>query len=180
MATTSLSSCSVSFRSRRTISTTLLIGQRHGNVQQTAIELLDQFADIAADLVVLVQFAFTFIAVEAALSIAPMFGLLAEEFHLTQTQLNLLSGSCILAQGFANILIVPYSNIFGRRQASLTFAVLIILTEVWEALATSYKSLLAARVLNGLTTAISETVMVQVINDLFFLHERGTWMGIYL
>jgi MFS family permease len=131
-------------------------------------------------MVVLVQCAYTFIAVEAALSIAPMFPLLAKEFKLDQTQLNILSGACILAQGYANFLIVPFSNIFGRRQCSLVLAVLIILTEVWEALATSNKSLLAARVMNGLTTAISESVMVQVINDVFFLHERGSWMGVYL
>lgn len=133
-----------------------------------------------SDTVVLVQFAFTFIAVEAALSVAPMFPLFAEEFKLNQTQLNLLTGACILAQAFANFIIVPYSNIFGRRQASITFAVLIILTEIWEALATSYRSLLAARVMNGLVTAISETVMVQVINDVFFLHERGAFTGVYL
>ena len=132
------------------------------------------------DAVVFVQFAFTFVSVEAALSVAPMFLLLAEEFKVDQTRLNLLSGACILGQAYANFLIVPYSNIFGRRQACLTCAVLMILTEVWEALATSYQSLLAARVLNGLVSAISESVMVQVINDLFFSHERGTWMGIYL
>lgn len=131
-------------------------------------------------MVVIVQFAYTFITVEAALSIAPMFPLLAAEFKLDQTQLNLLSGACILAQAFANLVIVPYSNVFGRRQASLMLAVFIILTEVWEALATSSRSLLAARVMNGLATAISESVMVQVINDVFFLHERGLWTGIYL
>ena len=127
-----------------------------------------------------VQFAYTFVSVEAALSVAPIFPLLAEEFKLDQTQLNLLSGACILGQAYANFLIVPYSNIFGRRQACLTLAVLMILTEVWEALATSYHSLLATRVLNGLASAISESVMVQVINDLFFSHERGSWMGFYL
>lgn len=132
------------------------------------------------DTVVLVQFAYTFIAVEAALSVAPMFQLLAADFKLDQTQLNLLSGACILGQAFANFLIVPYSNIFGRRHASLLFAVLIIITEIWEALATSYHSLLGARVMNGLATAISETVMVQVVNDVFFVHERGFWTGFYL
>jgi len=130
--------------------------------------------------VLLVQFAYTFIAVEAALSVAPMFPLLAKEFHLDQTQLNLLSGACILGQAYANFIIVPYANVFGRRQASLTLAVLIILTEVWEALATSYNSLLTARILNGLVSAISESVMVMVVNDMFFAHQRGRLMGFYL
>ena len=116
----------------------------------------------------------------AALSVAPIFPLLAAEFKINQTQLDLLSGACILGQAYGVFLIVPYANIFGRRQACLTLAVLIILTEVWEAIATSYESLLVARALNGIVTAISESVMVQVINDIFFSHERGLWMGVYL
>lgn len=127
-----------------------------------------------------IQFAYTLVSVMAALSVAPMFGLIEAEFEVSQTRLNLLSGVCILGQAYANFLIVPYSNIFGRRQACLTCAVFIILTEVWQALAGSYKSLLVARALNGIFTAISESVMVQVTNDLFFSHERGSWMGLYL
>lgn len=109
-----------------------------------------------------------------------MFPLLGEEWHLNQTQLSLLTGACVLALGYANFIIVPLSNIFGRRLASLLLGVLVILTEIWEALATSHQSFLASRVCNGLTTATAESLMVQVIADMFFLHERGVWMGIYL
>ena len=116
----------------------------------------------------------------AALSLSPLFPLLAVEFKLDPTQLNLLAGATILGQAYAVFLIVPYANIFGRRQACLTLAVFIILTEIWEGLATSYRSLIAARALNGIVTAISESVMVQIVNDLFFSHERGRWMGLYL
>lgn len=126
------------------------------------------------------QFCYTFISVTAALSVAPLFPLFEEEFHLSQTRLDLLSGATILAQGFANLILVPYANIFGRRQCSITLVVLTILTEVWEALATSDDSLLAARVCNGFVTATSEAIMVQVINDVFFSHQRGLFMGIYL
>lgn len=108
-----------------------------------------------------------------------MFPLLGKEWHLDETQLSLLTGACVLALGYANFIIVPFSNIFGRRMTSLILALLVLLTEVWEALATSYNSFLAARVLNGLTTATAESLMVQVISDIFFLHERGLWMGIY-
>jgi nitrate/nitrite transporter NarK len=66
----------------------------------------------------------------------------AEEFHLNQTQLNLLSGVSILTQGYANIYIVPLSQILGRRFTSILFAVFIVLTTVWQALAESHGSLL--------------------------------------
>ena len=99
------------------------------------------------------------------------------EFHLGQQQLSLLTGLNVITLGFANILIVPISNIFGRRPVSIFFGFLVVLTNIWQALATTHKSLLAARACNGIVAATSETIMVQVIADMFFLHERGFWVS---
>ncbi len=126
------------------------------------------------------QWLFTWISVTGALSIAPMFPLLGKEFHLSNSQLSMLTGITVITLGFANFIIVPLSNIFGRRAVSLVFSVLIMLTCVWEALATSHRSLLAARAMNGLVCATSESIPVQMIADVFFLHERGLWTGVYL
>jgi MFS family permease len=127
-----------------------------------------------------VQFIYTFITVESALSMAPMFPLLAAEFKLNDQQVSLLTGVCVLGLGYANFVIVPCSNIFGRRFTSILFGALVIGSSIWEASAKSYTSLLAARVINGAATATNESLMVQVIADVFFLHERGLWMGVYL
>ncbi|KKY29194.1 putative mfs transporter [Phaeomoniella chlamydospora] len=131
-------------------------------------------------LAVVAQTLFTWTAVASALSMAPMFPLLGAEFGLDETQESLLTGVCVLALGYANFIIVPLSNIFGRRMTSLLLCVFSIGTCIWEAEAKSYNSLLAARVLNGFGTATSESLMVQVVADIFFLHERGFWAGIYL
>ncbi|KAL6702894.1 hypothetical protein ACN47E_000856 [Coniothyrium glycines] len=125
------------------------------------------------------QWLFTWISVTGALSIAPMFPLLGQEFHLNNNQLAMLTGITVITLGFANFIIVPLSNIFGRRTISLVFSVLIMLTCIWQALATSHQSLLAARAVNGLVCATSETIPVQMIADVFFLHERGLWTGVY-
>ncbi|KAF2744555.1 MFS general substrate transporter [Sporormia fimetaria CBS 119925] len=125
------------------------------------------------------QWIFTWISVTGALSIAPMFPLLGKEFHLNNSQLAFLTGITVITLGFANFIIVPLSNIYGRRAISLIFAVFITLTCIWQALATSHRSLLAARAVNGLVCATSETIPVQVIADVFFLHERGLWTGVY-
>lgn len=132
------------------------------------------------DLAVAAQTLFTWTAVASALSMAPMFPLLGAEFKLDETQLSLLTGVCVLALGFANFVIVPMSNIFGRRLTSLLLCAFSIATCIWEAEAKSYRGLLAARVLNGFATATSESLMVQVVADVFFLHERGSWAGLYL
>lgn len=125
------------------------------------------------------QLIYVWVLVCSALSIAPMFPFLGAEFHLDQQQLSLLTGLNVITLGFANIFIVPLSNIFGRRPTSIFFGVLVVLTNIWQALATSHQSLLAARACNGIVAATSETIMVQVIADMFFLHERGFWMGTY-
>lgn len=126
------------------------------------------------------QLIYVWVGVTSALSIAPMFPLLGAEFHLNQQQLSLLTGLNVITLGFANLFIVPLSNIFGRRPTSIVFGILIFLTCIWEALATSHRSLLAARACNGIAAATSESIMVQIVADMFFLHERGTWMGVYL
>lgn len=108
-----------------------------------------------------------------------MFPLLAKEYHLDQTQLGLLIGVCALALGSANFIIVPFSNIFGRRAALILFGV-VTCASIWEALAESHGSLLRVRIVNGIGAVTSESVMVQVVADVFFLHERGLWMGVYL
>lgn len=109
-----------------------------------------------------------------------MFPLLGREFHLNNSQLAFLTGITVITLGFANFVIVPLSNIFGRRAVSLVFSVLIMLTCIWQALATSHRSLLSARAVTGLVCATSESIPVQMIADVFFLHERGLWTGVYL
>ncbi|KAJ5753270.1 hypothetical protein N7520_010187 [Penicillium odoratum] len=160
-----------------------------GHISHHEIVLIPRPSDDAHDplnwskpwkyLVIAVQFLFLFVSVESALSMGPMFPLFAAEFNLDDTELSLLTGACVLALGFSNFLIVPCSNIFGRRLTSLVFCLLGIASCIWQALATSYSSLLAARVVNGVATATSETLLVQVVGDMLFLHERGLWTGVY-
>ena len=132
------------------------------------------------DTVVAAQFVYTFVTVEAGLSLAPMFPLLAEEFHVGQTQLSLLVGASVIANGYSNFVIIPFSNIFGRRAALSVFGVMVCASHVWGALATSYGSLLGARALVGIAGGTAETIMIQIVADLFYLHERGRWTGVYL
>lgn len=49
------------------------------------------------------QLLYVWVLVTAALSLAPMFPLLGAEFHLTNTQLSLLTGVNVLTLGFCTI-----------------------------------------------------------------------------
>ena len=114
----------------------------------------------------------------AVLSMAPLFPLLEKEWDLRKSnQLTMITGSSILVLGYGNFVAIPFSNVFGRRAAVLVFGVLFLACQIWQALARSYGSFIGARSLVGLAAAPSETIVVQVVADLFFLHERGAWVG---
>lgn len=85
-----------------------------------------------------------------------------------------------MALGYANLIIIPSSNIFGRRLTSLICAIVCVLSAVWQAVATSYSSSIAARVVSGLGAAAKESIMAVVVVDVILLHQRGSWMGLCL
>ena len=90
------------------------------------------------------------------------------------------TGVCVLTLGYANFILIPLARLFGRRPVALACSALFLGSNVWQALATSYSALMGGRALIGIAAATSESLMPVVIADLLFLHERGTWMGIYL
>lgn len=114
-----------------------------------------------------------------ALSIAPLTPIYLEYFNTTITRVGLLTGVCVLTLGYANFILIPCTCLFGRRPVALVCSVVFLGSNVWQALATSYSSLMGGRALIGIAAATSESLMPVVIADLLFLHERGTWMGIY-
>jgi MFS family permease len=130
-------------------------------------------------IVIFNQSLFVLFSILPSLSIAPATPIFMEEFHASEATVALFLGVCVITLGYANFFIVPFSNAFGRRAACLLFGVLIIGSNIWQATAKDTASFFGARALNGIATAVNETIMVQVIADVFFLHERGQWMGLY-
>lgn len=88
--------------------------------------------------------------------------MLAEEFNLGPEAVGMLTGACVLSLGYANFIIVPCSNIFGRRITAIGTCILAIVFTIWEAAAKTHMSFLASRIMNGMATAVNETMMVQV------------------
>jgi len=53
-------------------------------------------------------------------------------------------------------------------------------TTIWSATATDINSLTGARVLGAFFGSTTEALAAAITADLFFLHERGWWMGFYM
>lgn len=130
-------------------------------------------------IVIFNQASYVLFSIIPALSIAPVTPIFIAEFQTTPATVSLFLGVCVIVLGYANFIIIPFSNIFGRRAACLITGAIVIGSNIWQATAKDTGSFFGARALNGLGGAVNESVMVQVIADMFFLHERGQWMGLY-
>lgn len=101
------------------------------------------------------------------------------EFHKTIPQVNLLIGVAVITLGYANFLIVPLANVFGRRPIIILCGLVCVLANIWQALVSSFPSFLAARFVSGLGAAANESIMPMVVADLLFVHQRGRSMALY-
>lgn len=114
------------------------------------------------------------------MAIAPMTLIFEAEFDKTLPEVNMLFGAAAITLGYANFLIVPAANVFGRRPVVLVCSIICILANVWQGLVTSYPSFLGARVISGVGAAANESIMPMVVADMLFQHQRGSSMALYL
>ncbi|KAH8655282.1 major facilitator superfamily domain-containing protein [Xylariales sp. PMI_506] len=95
------------------------------------------------------------------------------------TELTQLVAVNVLFQGAANIWWVPLSNTYGRRPVLLVATLVMTLCSVWCGLATSFNSLLVARIFQGIGESAADTVCPALVGDVYFVDERGRAMAIY-
>jgi MFS family permease len=79
-----------------------------------------------------------------------------------------------------NFVWVPLGLYFGTRPIFVAASFLLFGTTIWSAVATSWSSFVAARVLCAFAGSCGEALPAAVVRDLFFLHQRGWWMGVYM
>lgn len=131
-------------------------------------------------IVIVNQSIFVFVSIMTPLAISPMTMIFEAEFHKSLPEVNMLFGAAAITLGYANFLIVPAANLFGRRPVVLVCGLICILANIWQGLVTSYPSFLGARVISGVGAAANESIMPMVVADLLFLHQRGSSMALYL
>lgn len=83
--------------------------------------------------------------------LVPAFSLIVVKLQITLTQVSLLNGSLVMAQGVSSYLCTILAPIYGRRLNFLVCAVLQVAASVWGGASQSYNSLLAARIFQGVS-----------------------------
>ncbi|KAH8882511.1 MFS general substrate transporter [Thozetella sp. PMI_491] len=124
--------------------------------------------------------AFTFLTNYAIGGLAPAFYLLSIEFNKTPSETSDLLLWPILVLGVFNFFWVPVANYFGKRPVFVFASLLLCVCYIWGACADSFNSLLWSNIVAAFAGSSTEALGASIVNDLYFLHERGAKMGIYM
>ena len=110
----------------------------------------------------------------------PAFVPLSVAFDVTVVQASYELTVYIIFAGIGPVLFTPLAQVYGRRPIYLIATLIAGVTNVAAGYAQSWGGLLATRVFNGLAAGCPVAIGAATIADLFFLHERGFYLGIYI
>ena len=92
-------------------------------------------------------------------------------FDTNFTQMALATGYHLLGVGVAGFLFVASARVYGKRHLYLLGTILIIISSAWGgASGTNYKSLVWARIIQGVGLAPFEALVNSSVGDLYFVH----------
>ncbi|KAJ5937579.1 hypothetical protein N7454_003921, partial [Penicillium verhagenii] len=81
--------------------------------------------------------------------------------------------------GIGNYLILPLGLVYGRRPAALISIVVLLGSTIGCALSQTFEQHLGLRILQGLATGATESLLPLMLSEVTFVHQRGMIFGIY-
>ena len=85
----------------------------------------------------------------------------------------------LICSGIPPLLVIPLANVYGRRLVYLLGNLLAAVTNIATGSATTWSGVIASRAFNGLGAGSAVAIGAATICDIYYLHERGTYMGFY-
>ncbi|KAL1897358.1 hypothetical protein Sste5346_004094 [Sporothrix stenoceras] len=138
-----------------------------------------QWTNLKKTLILIVCAVYSFLGNSALLGPSVYIGIYAEEFGIEPGIASNIISYANLAFGFGSLILVPLYHKIGRRPVMLASMVVYCAGLIGCSQCNSYGSLMACRVLHGFGSGVCEALPVQLVNDIFFLHERGKRLGYY-
>ena len=104
---------------------------------------------------------------------------MAKSLHLSVTTASYATTIAIIGAGVTPLLLSPISNVYGRRPVFILVTAIGIIAHCSSAAAPSWRGILAARFFVGVGTSAGMGIGAACVADMFFMHERGRYMGVY-
>ncbi|KAH8805131.1 major facilitator superfamily domain-containing protein [Xylogone sp. PMI_703] len=134
-----------------------------------------------AKLVVLLQVSFLgFLGPFSQGTINSAFGPLSKAMGVSVTVASYSTTIAIVVAGVAPLVYSPISNIYGRRPVYIISTAVGIAANAGCAVCKSWAPLLVARACVGIGTSVGMGIGASVVSDMYFMHQRGLYMGIYV
>ncbi|KAJ5806728.1 hypothetical protein N7474_010320 [Penicillium riverlandense] len=81
--------------------------------------------------------------------------------------------------GVGNYLILPLGLVYGRRPATIASIIILLVATVGCAVSQTFGQHLGLRILQGLATGATESLLPLMLSEVTFVHQRGMIFGIY-
>jgi MFS family permease len=91
------------------------------------------------------------------------------------SELTLISGYMLLVAGASGPVVSACSRKWGKRPCFIASSLFALIGTIVGSCATNVKMLMAARIIQGLSTSAYESLVVTIVGDLYFVHQRGVW-----
>ncbi|KAA8911355.1 hypothetical protein TRICI_003840 [Trichomonascus ciferrii] len=125
-------------------------------------------------------FFYTFATGVGGTSVYSVLTPISEDTGITIAQLNTGTGFLFLLAGWSNLIWQPAALTWGRRPIFLLSMLACAGVSEWAAHISEYGEWAACRCLYGVVTAPVEVLPELCMAELFFAHERGAFVGLYM
>ncbi|RZL33283.1 MAG: MFS transporter [Rubrivivax sp.] len=109
---------------------------------------------------------------------SPLGALIMPAMSMTAQQFGLVVSAYAFSAGIAGVLTAGFADRFDRKKLLLFFYSGFLLGTLWCGLATSFESLLLARIVTGLFGGVIGSIVMAIAADLFEPAQRGRVMGL--
>lgn len=109
----------------------------------------------------------------------PAFVPLSKVFDITIVEASYELTMYICFAGVGPLLLIPFANTYGRRPVYLAAHLVASMTNIAAGYSSSWSGLLATRAFNGIAGGTPPALGAATICDLYFMHERGFYMGVF-
>src|SRR6188768_1946503 len=144
--------------------------------QAAAETTLDRFTS-HQKLVILLLAMTQFTVILDFIVMSPLGDMLMKSMSLTTAQFGAAVSAYAFAAGISGFLTAGFADRFDRKKLLLFFYAGFIAGTAWCGLATSFESLLLARIVTGLFGGVIGSVVLAIATDLFAPQVRGRVMG---
>ncbi|CAI6339436.1 unnamed protein product [Periconia digitata] len=162
-------------------------GLKHGTGKNADIILIPQpSADpndplnwpYAKKLVIISIIAFGSVLYAAVVAplLSPALVVISQEFEKPVGEITVISGYMLLVTAASGPFASAFSRKWGKRPVLIVSSIFGLLGTIIGSATTSYEGLTAGRIIQGGSISAFESLVISMIGDLFFVHERGVFM----